>query len=121
VNKLSISISTYFNPFRMNLRERKPVSFTIEIVNREEETKLLSMEITLSEHLSFERNGFKTMIKKQLDLFQPNEKKRFFFDIYSKAMTKEREQPIRVKVLEHYNDYRYVVKETKLDLGLKVE
>ena len=104
----------------MSLSDKKPVQLGIEVVNRENEPKMLSLVITISNQLSFDKSGFKTEEKMLLEVMQPNEKRKLFFDIFSKPMTRQGEQPIRIKVLEHYNDYKYVVKETKLDTGLRV-
>lgn len=104
----------------MSLHDKKPVQLGLEIVNRENEAKMLSLVITISNQLSFDKSGFKTEEKMLLETMQPNEKRKIFLDIFSKPITRQGEQPIRIKVLEHYNDYKYVVKETKLDTGLRV-
>ena len=104
----------------MSLRDKQSVQLGIEIVNREQEPKKLSLLVVISNQLSFDKSGFKTEEKRLLEVLQPNESKKMFFEIFPKPMTRQGEQPIRIRVLEHYNDYKYVLKETKLDTGLRV-
>ncbi len=118
---MAVSINTYFNPYRLSLKRRAPVSLTVEIINRGQEEKDLSLELNLTRQLALDKGGLKSSETKRLNKVQPNETKKFYFDIYQKQMTRPGEQPVIVKVLEHYQDYRYVLKEHKKKLGLKVE
>ncbi len=116
-----IQINTTFNPFRMRLERREPVSLTIELSNQSDEPKMLTMNVTLSRQLSFERGGYKTEDMARIEKLQPGEKKIFYYDIFPKAGTKPQEQPVTVKVSEHYRSFNYVGNEYTKNLALKVE
>ncbi len=105
----------------MKLSKREPVTLQLEIGNDSEETKIISVHIALGKQLSFEKGGYKTEELIRLPKLAPGEKKRYYYEVFPKAATRTEEQPVHIKVLEHYRDFNYVKSEFTKKLGLKVE
>ena len=116
-----IQINASFSPFRMKLGRREPVSLSIEIDNQSNEPKILKMSVALGRELSFEKGGYKTEQMERMEKLPPGEKKLFYYSIFPKAGTKVQEQPVTVKVAEHYRNFNYVTNEYTKNLALKVE
>jgi uncharacterized membrane protein len=116
-----IAIETYFNPFRIHLSKKEPVSLAVSLKNNGNESKKVSLEVLLTRQFSFDKEGFKNTELKRIDELKAGEQKKFYFDIYPKQMTRIGLHPVVVRVLEHYNNYTYVLKEYKKKLELKVE
>lgn len=116
-----IQINSSFNPFRMKLGRKEPIAFTVEVENTEAESKMLTMNIRLSGQLSFEKGGYKTEQMERVQELGPGEKKKFYYTIFQKAGTRTGQQPVLVKVLEHYRSFNYVANEYSKRLVLKVE
>lgn len=116
-----IQINANFSPFRMKLDRREPVSLGVEIANKSNEPKILTMSIALSGQLSFEKGGYKTEQMERIEKLPPGEKKLFYYSIFPKAGTRATDQPVIVKVAEHYQNFNYVTNEYKKNLVLKVE
>tara|TARA_Y100000310_G_C20648860_1_gene798238 strand:- start:1568 stop:1924 length:357 start_codon:yes stop_codon:yes gene_type:complete len=116
-----IQVNTNFTPYRMKIGRREPVNFTVELVNPDDEPKILTLNIALSKQLSFEKGGYKTEIIERIKELPANGKKVFYYSIFPKAGTRTQEQPLMIHVAEHYRDFNYVKKEYKKNLGLKVE
>lgn len=119
-----ISINSYFSPFRLEPRERKPVELAVELVNRYEKEKNLSVEVSLSRGLSFDLGGFKATEKKRVEGMKPRETKRIYFNIYAKPFIDSGEHPVQIKVkeqMEGYEDPRYIAKEFTKNTELKVK
>ena len=114
-------INTNFNPFRMKLSHKEPVELTIDLINKGEKPKMLTMNLKLSAQLSLEKTGYKTEVMERIPVLRTGEKKEFFYKIFPKAGTRTQEQPIIIEVLEHFNDYKFVANQHKKKLGLLVE
>lgn len=118
---MDISINTHFHPFRMVLARKKPIQLTVELINRGEEEKIVSLELMLSRTLSLDKSGLVTGKIERIPSFKPGEKKKYYFDIYQKAHTTIGEIPVILKVYEHYRDYKYIQKEFTKNLSITVQ
>ena len=116
-----IQLNTNFNPFRMKLGRRDPVTLTVEITNKSDESKMLTVYINLGRELSFEKSGYKTEAIERIDAMKPGEIKTYYYSIFPKAGTRTEAQPVLVKVQEHYKTQTYVANEYSKNLKLKVE
>ncbi|MFH1545684.1 MAG: hypothetical protein ABIE23_06395 [archaeon] len=119
-----ISINSYFSPFRLEPRDRKPVELAVELVNRYGKEKNLNVEVSLSRGLSFDLGGFKGIEKMRIDGMKPMESKKIYFSIYAKPFIESGEHPIQIKVkeqMEGYADPRYIAKEFTKNMELKVK
>ncbi|MFH1587639.1 MAG: hypothetical protein ABID38_07315 [Candidatus Diapherotrites archaeon] len=116
-----ISINTSFHPFRMKLSRREPVQFTVELTNKGDETRKISMDVILSRELSLDKGGLLYNTSKRIDSLAPGKTQEFFFDIFPKHITRSGDHGILIKVLEHYQEYKYVEKEYKKRLELQIE
>ncbi len=118
---MAISISTTFYPYRLVLSRKQPVELKVELVNRHEKDVMVSLQVFLSKQLSLDKSGLKTDALHRIDKFSPNERKKFVFDVFPKNYVVTGEYPVRVKVLEHYKDYKFVEKEYTKNLFLSVD
>jgi hypothetical protein len=116
-----VQVSASFNPFRLKLSNRAPVTLQLDVGNNSDEKKIVSVHIALGRQLSFEKGGYKTEETIRLPELAAGEKKRYYYEVYPKAATRLEEQPVQIKVLEHYRDFNYVKSEFTKTLGLKVE
>ncbi|MEW6295580.1 MAG: hypothetical protein AB1467_04775 [Candidatus Diapherotrites archaeon] len=121
---MTILINSHFFPFRLDLRERKPVQLTVELANKYNKAKLLTMEILLPRSLAFDKAGLKGIEQRKFEEIGARKTKTYYFDIYPKTLTDEGEHQIRIKVAEYMNEgkeQKYVAKEYKKDLELTVK
>lgn len=116
-----LSINTNFHPFRMNLKNKEPVQLTVEIINRGQKEKMLSLQLALARELSLDKSGIVNTATKKIESLKPGESKIFYFDIYSKVMTRPGEKDVVLKVLEHYRDFKFIQKEHTEKMTLRVE
>jgi hypothetical protein len=105
----------------MKIGRREPVTLRIELINQSNEPKMLSLEVRLGRQLSFEKSGYRTEQTEKIPTMQPAENKVYYYDVFPKANTRSEEQPIVVKVAEHYQNFNYVTKEYTKNLALRVE
>lgn len=117
---MSISVNTHFHPFRLVLGRKEPVELAVEVINRGEEAKMLTLELAISRQLALDRGGLKNGALERMDRLEPNERKNFYYRVYPKQLTQPGEHSVLVNVLEHYNDYKYVQKQNKKKFALTV-
>jgi len=115
-----VSVKSVLMPFRMSLKDKKPITLRVELVNDEKETKLLSFKLAVAGDLSVEKTTIANVIEKRLGEFAPGQQKLMYFEIYPKVATRAREYPARLTIYEHYNDYEFVNREYKKDFVVKV-
>jgi len=116
-----IDINTKFTPFRLKLSRREPVQLFVELHNAGNADEIVTMEVYLSSQLSFDKSGFRTADTQAIKPLKAGERKHFYYDIWPKASARIEEQPVQIKVLQHYKDMNHVLKKTERDLGLIVE
>jgi len=110
-----------FNPFKMKISRREPVSLSIELINKGSEPEIVSFELVLGKQFSLERAGFKTTAAGKIPELKPGESKKFYFDIWAKQMLRKGEQGIALTVIEHYQGFNYIKKKYDKLLKLAVE
>jgi len=82
---------------------------------------MLTVNVRISNMLSFEKGGYKTEDQKRVDSLMPGEKKSIYYDVYPKHMARAGELPMLLHIIEHYNqDYKLVQNEIKRKLELTV-
>jgi len=97
------------------------VQFTVELINKGSETKKITMDVILSRELSLDKGGLLYNTSKRIDSLEPGQKQEFYFDIHPKHITRSGDHGILLKILEHYQEYKYVEKEYKKRLELQIE
>ena len=116
-----IEIKTTFNPFKLRLKRKEPITLSVELANTGKDTEIVSFEMNLGNQFSLERTGFKNTLVERLPKFEPGEKKKYYFDIWAKQAARTGEQPIRLRVTEHYNGFNYIKKKNDKTLHISVE
>jgi len=116
-----IDIATTYTPFRLKLSRKSPVQLTIAVQNKANENKMVSLELRLGRNLGLDKSGFRNADVKKFDNFGKGEKKEFYYEIWPKQSTAPGEQPVKVVVLEHYNNFNYIAKEYSKSIPLTVE
>src|SRR3989338_5801228 len=115
------SVNTTFFPFRLSLRDRKPVQLKVELINRNQQEKMVSLELLLSRQLALDKSGLKATAIHRITSFKPNERKEFFFEIFPEQFAEHGTYPVRVKVLQHYQNFDLVEREFTKNLELTVQ
>lgn len=118
---MPISIVTSFHPFRMILSHKKPIELTVELINRGEKDEMLTIQLLLSRQLALDKSGLHANAVKTIDKFAPSERKRYVFDIYPKSYISAGEYPVKIKVFEHYQNYKFVKEEYTKNISITVE
>ena len=118
---MAISIATSLHPYRMALSRKKPSELTVELINRGDKNAMVSLQLRLSRQLSLDKSGLKSNDTKKIEKLAPNERKRFIFDIHPKSYLEVGEYPLRIKVYEHYQQFKFVEHEYTKNLTISVE
>ena len=116
-----IRINTSFSPFRLKLSRRQSVKLCVELTNTGEKEVMATLAIKLGKELSFEKGGFKEEEMRRIESIPPGKKKDLYFEVFAKANTRTKEQPIILNLVEHYKNFNYVIKENWKEIELKVE
>ncbi|MBN2126954.1 MAG: hypothetical protein JW703_01015 [Candidatus Diapherotrites archaeon] len=116
-----ISVSTNFHPFRLKLSRREPVEFTVLLKNKSTEPRMITYEMVVSNDLSLDKSGLKYGDMKQIEKFMPGEEKKYSYDVYAKQFANIGEIPIKIKITQHYKNFKYIEKEYIKDAHLTVE
>lgn len=116
-----LSINTYMHPFRLNLKDKAPVELKIELKNRSDEDKMVSVVLDLPKALSLDKSGISSDSEKRLGMLKPKEEKVLYYQIYPKNKTGIGRYTGELKLNEHYRNYNYVIKEYKKKIEVKVE
>ncbi|MFH1588745.1 MAG: hypothetical protein ABIA76_05400 [Candidatus Diapherotrites archaeon] len=115
-----ISVSTNFHPFRLKMSRREPVEFTVLLKNKSTEPKKVTYEMAVSKDISLDKSGLKYGDLKQLDV-KPGEELKYSYDVYAKQFARLGEVPIRIRITEHYNSFKYIEKEYTKEVQLILE
>jgi hypothetical protein len=114
-----LDIKTNFMPYAMVLSRKEPIELSLEIKNKGEETCSLTIQLYTSHRLALDSGGLKNSQQIQLENFKPNEKKQWYFKLFPKVTTEIGENPVQLKITEHYgNDFNLVKRRYNLDLTL---
>ncbi len=116
-----IEVKTKFTPFRLKLARKEPVQLAVELVNKNPENAMLSLNLELGACFSLEKSGYKTGAAEQIPELKPGESKKFYYELWPKHSIRVGAAKIRLTVLEHYQNFNYVKKEYKKGPELIVE
>lgn len=115
-----IAITSHYNPFRMSLKERKPVQLFVELKNTGATAKKVTFLLSAGRQLALDKSGIVANSMKKIESFLPGQEHSWYFDIYPKQMTQLGEHDVILKVTEHFNDWAYVGNETTKRIPLTV-
>ena len=118
---MAIKVNTRFHPFRLNINRKEPVQLSIELENTFEVPKMLTMELVLSRELSLDKGGIHNSSVKRIDALESNKAETYYYNLYPKLITRSGEQPMQIKILQHYNEYKFVEKEQIHPFTLRVD
>ncbi|MFH1256379.1 MAG: hypothetical protein V1494_03735 [Candidatus Diapherotrites archaeon] len=118
---MTMVINSLFHPYRMTLREKKPVSLEIEVKNKHNVPKLVGIELILGNGLSLDQSGFNTVLNERVGEMKPDDVKKFFYSVYAKPITGPGEYAVTFKVKEYYTNYHYVEKYYTKKMDLTVQ
>jgi len=114
-----LDIKTNFMPYSMTLSRKEPVELFVEIKNKGEEACAITLQLYTAHRLALDSGGLKNVQQIQIEKFQPNEKKNWYFRLFSKVTTEIGENPIQLKIIEHHGtDFNLVKRRYTLDLTL---
>lgn len=118
---MALDIRTRFTPFAMNLGRNESVDLYVEIVNPTPESQVVSIDLFVGYTLALDAAGSKSNATIQIPDFKPKEKKFWYFRIFPKKVTQLGDNPIRLKVMEHFgNDYSLIQQKHDFNLNLMV-
>ncbi|MCX6802372.1 MAG: hypothetical protein NT067_04640 [Candidatus Diapherotrites archaeon] len=118
---MAVFVNSRFTPLRMVLSRREPVQLTLYLRNENDKETKLTVRITLSTRLSFTKGGFKNSELVRIDSIKPNEEKTLYFQIFPKASTDPGDEPVEVRVQEHYGNFQFADKQYENTITLKVD
>ena len=120
-NLVALDIRTRFTPFTMNLGHNEPVDLFVEIVNPSPAAQAVSIDLFVGYTLALDEIGSKSATTIQIPEFKPKEKKSWYFRIFPKKVTQVGDNPIRLRVFEHYNgDFSLIRQKHDFNLSLLI-
>src|SRR3989338_862397 len=119
---MSVSINGTFFPLRLSLRRKEPVELKVEIVNRGNNSKMLTVGVTVARSLSLDKGGLKNNATERVEALLPGEKRTFYFNIFARPQFADSgEFPVGISVKEYGRNYSEIIEEYEKQMGLKVE
>jgi uncharacterized membrane protein len=104
-----IKIDSELFPYRLDIKSKEPVELTVKLTNYGIEEKLLSLDIILDTNLCLEKNNLKKSQHKRVGKLKPKESISYQFQIYPfQGAEPGKTYKIKLRVFEHYNDYKHV-------------
>ena len=97
------------------------MQISVEMKNDSKEQKLVSLEVNLPRSLGFDKSGLKTKEVVKIGNMNPEEEKKFYFEIFPKQATEAAEYPVEIMVLEHYKDYNNVNRRQSRQITVRVD
>ncbi len=120
---MSISINTSFLPFKLDLKEKKPVRMDIEVINRYDKPKKVILELLASSQIGFNKTSA-TKEKYEIGLLEPGQSKNIKIDIFPKNFAIKREEVISITATEitiEDSGYSFPSKKFKKNVGLEIK
>jgi len=115
-----INISTSIFPYRLDLKTKEPIELTIDVINMNVSSKLLSSDIILSPELCLEKTGIKKSEHKRLGEILPKQKITLKYYIHPFQGATTGRHLVKFKIKEHFNDYKYVENTTEKRIEIPV-
>ncbi len=109
------------HPFRLRIKDKKPVQLKVNISNSGPDEKLLSYDVIVSSNLALDKSGFKTQESKRVGKMASGESTEQYFDIFPRGLARGGTYPVLIRVTEHYNNFDMVKNEVNKKLDLRVE
>lgn len=115
-----ITVKSHYNPFRMSLKERKPVQLYVELKNTGQAAKKVTFVLSTGRQLALDKSGIVANSMKKIESFKPGQEHAWYFDVFPKQMTQNGEHEVTLRITEHFNDWAYVANETVKHIPLTV-
>jgi hypothetical protein len=118
---MPVQIETELYPLRLSLKTREPSTVNIKITNNGAAPALLSLELFLPRELGFDKSALNKGARTQLGLLKPKESKETSFKVYlNPPLAKEGVFTAELNVLEHYKDYKQIVRNYRKDIDFRI-
>ncbi|HZX20000.1 MAG TPA: hypothetical protein VFF13_03225 [archaeon] len=117
---MTLKVKTTIFPFRISLQGKETWELQIEIENADPKPKKGSLRVELPEQATFKNVGQATLLEKQFDHIKPNEKIMVKETIYPSRIAEPGNFVGTARVAEHYQDYDYVIKESKSEFAIRL-
>jgi len=118
---MTVIINSYFTPYRILVRKKEPVQLTVEITNRDDIERLMSLEILSSQQLAFDKTGASRKIVEKLGELRPNEKRVYYYHVWPRLVSREGYYPLVIRALTHHLNYDYITAIYTKRLELRAE
>ncbi len=115
-----IKASSSLSPLRIVEGDEKPVVMTIYIRNKFDESKIVSLIVSVPFSLGFNKMGLERSTRRRLGFIKPGEEKAVPIMIYPKKTIKKGVYDIETKIMTHEKDYSKADKEYLLKTELRV-
>lgn len=114
-----LDVNTLFTPYCLHLSRREPVDLVVQVRNTGETAEQVSLVLYTGTVLALDKEGLKNREEIKIEKWGPNQTKKWYFRLYGKPNTDLGENPVRLQLLEHFdNDYNLVKRKYNLDLTL---
>jgi uncharacterized membrane protein len=120
---MSISINTHFVPYKLDLKERKPVQLDVEIINRYSTQKKIVLEVLAGNQIGLNKTGSQKE-KFELGLLHPGENRTIKLDVIPKNFAMKGEENILITATEitvEETGYSYPTKKFKKNISIELK
>jgi len=118
---MTVLIETEVFPLRISLKTREPSSLRVKVTNKGSSPKLISLEVFLPHELGFDKSALNKGVRSQLGVLKPNESKETVFKVYlNPPVAKEGVFSGKLSVLEHYKDYKQIIRNYEKEITFRI-
>jgi len=107
-------------PFRLLLRDRRPIVLEVNIKNNTPREKKYVVSVETDNNLSLKPSGLARYESKKTQTLYPGENSTVSFKIYARATTTPGEYPVKVIVDECVDSYDHVVNSKEIVVRVPV-
>lgn len=114
-----IGINTRTYPYRLDSKSKEPLELFIKLTNSQIK-RLLSIDLVIDEHLSF--NAIKPINTdyKRIGEFAPGQVKEIRYNIYSAVGSYPGLKKVKIRVGEHNTDYNIIDNKTETTISINM-
>ena len=117
---LYVIVTTRKIPFRLSIRDARPLVLEITIRNNAQRERKYVVSIETDNNLSLSHSGLARYGEKKTRTLYPGETEIVTFKIYPRATTKPGEYTVKVTVDECVDSYEHVINSREFDVRVPV-
>lgn len=114
-----IGITTRTSPYRLDSKSKEPIELYLKLTNSPIK-RLLSIDVTLDEDLSFDKIKPINTDYKRLGDFTPGQAKEVKYIIYPAVGAMPGLKSVKVRIGEHSKDYNYIDSKTESTIKINM-